>query len=264
MIVISEENDLSESTELPTKPLVKVTPQQQKQIKDLVAVAPTAVVITTNEEYTAAGTQLVQIAANITALDAVHDDIAKPLTDAMAGIKSSVTKLKAFFAVPRLKLTTAQATIRGAMSYYLQQEETKRAAAQKLLDDAAAIEKARIKKLADAAAQKAIDDAAAARKAGDAAKATKIEATATVRADLASVKIAALDAPKVAYVAPVAAGVVPRKNWVYEVFDLRQVPEAYLVVTVNDKLVKAAIAAGERTIPGLMIKQDTSIVRTGK
>lgn len=263
MTVILEENDLSESNELPIKPLVKVTAQQQQLIKTLVEVAAMTV-ISSNEEYTAAGAQLIQVKANIAVLDAVHKDISKPLDDALLGIKTSVTKLKAFFAIPRLRLTQTETTIKSAMSTYVQAEEAKRLAAQAVLDAAAAVEKARIQKLADAAAQKAIDDAAAARKKGDAERAAKIVAQASVRADLAAVKIAALDAPSVAYVPPKAAGVTTRKVWVYEVYDLRQVPEAYLVVTVNDRLVRDAIAAGERTIAGLMIKQDSSTVVTGK
>lgn len=271
----SEENDLSELTESKTKALVVVTAKQQKVIKDLVAVAP-IVVITTNEEYTEAGARLVQVKANIKALDAVHTEISGPLDNAMKDIKTSVTKLKAFFDIPRQKLLQAEVSIKGAMGVYLKAAEEKRAAEQKLLDDAAAKEKARIKALADAAAKKAEDDAAAARKAaadavaaGRAAeakqladKADKIDAKALVRADIAGAKIASLGAPVLSLTVPKAAGTTSRKTWVFEVYDQDVIPREYLML--DEKKVKAAIAAGERAILGLIIKQDMSIVGTGK
>lgn len=253
---------MSESNELLTKPVVKVTAQQQKQLKELVAAGAVVTVISSNEEYTAAGARLVQIKANIKQIDVIQTEVAGPLKEAIVKIESSMANLKRFFGVPRQKLLAAELSIKTAMNYYLKIEEQKRKDAQKLLDDAAAVEKARIKKLADAAAQKAIDAAAAARKKGDAQRADKIVAAASVKADLAAVKIASLDAPKVAYTAPMAAGLTSRKVWVYELYDIAQVPREYLMV--DDKKVKAAIAAGERVIDGLIIKQDSSIVGTGK
>lgn len=298
--------------EATAKPVVVVTSAQQKTLASLVSVAPALVVVTSNEEYASAGSSLVQIKTSIKQIDALHDEISKPLDDAMLGIKSSITKLKAFFNVPKQKLLTAEGEIKTAMNAYLQAEEAKRAAAQKLLDDAAAKERARVKALADAAAKKAAEDAAAARQrqadiqaaaakaaadatrkqneliakgkvaaaaaakeksdlqaklaaaeaATEAAKAEKIEVQASVRADIATAKIVSLEAPTVQYEAPKAAGVTSRKNWVHEVYDEKIVPREYLCL--DDKKIKAAIAAGERAIPGLMIKQASSIVGTGK
>lgn len=276
--MISEENDLSELIESVTeKPVVVVTKAQQKQLSDLVSVVPVnPVVIATNEEYAAAGAWLVTIKQNIKQIDAIHDEIAGPLDEAMAKIKGSVTKLKAFFNVPRQKLLGSEAAIKEGMRVYLVDQEARRAAAQKLLDDAAAKEKARVKALADAAAKKAAEAEAelrrqvakdaAAGKAQEAArakeKADKLAAGASVRADIAAAKIASLDAPVVAYEAPKAAGVTSRKTWTYEVYDEAVVPREYLML--DDKKIQAAVANGERMITGLMIKQVSAIVGTGK
>jgi hypothetical protein len=51
-----------------------------------------------------------------------------------------------------------------------------------------------------------------------------------------------------------------KKVWVYKVADLAKVPVAYM--QINEAAVKAAIAAGVRDIPGLVIEQD--IQRTGR
>lgn len=258
------------------KPVAVVTRAQQKLLGELVAVVPTQVIVSTNEEYADAGARLVVIKANIKQIDAIHKEIAGPLDEAMEKIKGSVSKLKAFFNVPKQRLLTAETSIKAAMNSYLQAEEAKRAAAQKLLDDAAAKEKARIKALADAAAKKAADEAEAARvaaakaaKAGRDAeaaklteKAAKIDSNASVRQDIAAAKIASLDAPVVATALPKAAGVASRKNWSYEVYDEVIVPREYLML--DDKKIRAAIAAGERSIEGLMIKQVSTIVGTGK
>lgn len=253
-----------------------------------------------------------QIKTSIKQIDALHDEISKPLDDAMAGIKSSVAKLKAFFNIPKQKLLVAEADIKGKMNAYLVAEDAKRAAAQKLLDEAAAKERARIQEQAAAVAKKAAEDAAAARQVeaqlkADAAKAAavalkkqndliakgkvaaaaaakeksdlqaklaaaeataasekaaKIEAQASVRADMSTAKIAGLAAPVAQFDMPTAAGVTSRKNWVHEVYDEKLVPREYLCL--DDKKIKAAIAAGERVIPGLMIKQASTIVGTGK
>lgn len=300
-------------TSAPAKPVVVVTKAQQKVMAELVSVAPAApVVITSNEGYTAAGAQLVQIKANLKQIDAIHEEIVGPLDRVLKDVKLSMSKLKAFFDVPRQKLQGAEVAIKFGMNTYLQAEEAKRAAAQKLLDDAAAKERARLKKLADdAAAQAAAEIAAANKRAADAKaaadkqaaadakkqadliakgktdaaaaakvisdqkallakqaadtealKTAKLAAAASVRADLASAKIASLKDQKVTYEAPVAAGVTSRKVWVYEVFQINAVPREYLMV--DDKKIKAAIVAGERVIDGLIIKQDMSIVGTGK
>jgi len=52
-----------------------------------------------------------------------------------------------------------------------------------------------------------------------------------------------------------AAGI--RKTWTYEIVDSKQVPGQFL--TIDDKAVKAAIAAGVRTIPGIRIYERESV-----
>jgi hypothetical protein len=48
-----------------------------------------------------------------------------------------------------------------------------------------------------------------------------------------------------------------RKFWTFEVTDLADVPTEYLIL--DEKKVRAAIAAGEREIPGLRVFQDSSL-----
>lgn len=218
MDVIFEENDLSELTASVTeKPVVVVTKAQQKILSDLVAVLPPmAVVIGTNEEYSEAGARLVVIKANIKQIDAIHDEIAAPLDDAMAKIKVSVTKLKAFFNVPKQRLIGAEVAIKAAMNVYLTDQNAKRAAAQKLLDEAAAKERARVKALADAAAKKAADEIAAARQretelkakiAKDAALAAKNQADLIAKGKVAAAAAAKVIADQKAQLAAADAAV---------------------------------------------------------
>jgi hypothetical protein len=260
---------LKKSAELaPTsdKPLVVVTGTQRTQINTLVSVVhDSPVVIRTADEYTAAGAQLVTIKQNLKQLDAVFNDISKPATEAIDKMKESMTKLKAFFSTPKQRLQAAETQIKSAMNAYLHAEEVRRLEQQKILDDAAAKEKARIKALADEAARKAAEeaakvrrDAAAAAAAGRAAeaaklaaKADKVDANASIRADIATAKISSLDAPVLTAVAPTAAGVGSRKVWVFEVEDASLVPDQYKVV--SDPLIKEQVTAGVRSIPGVRI-----------
>lgn len=275
--MISEENELSESTESKTKALVVITGKQQKEIAALLEVAPSGIVpITSNEEYTAAGARLVLVNANLKQLEAVHEDIGGPLARSLVDIKTSVKKLAAFFDVPKRKLEQAKADIKAAMNTYLQAEEAKRAAAQKLLDDAAAKEKARIKALADEAARKSAIAAKVAKDAADKAAregraeqakkqaevAAKIEAQASVRRDIADAKIASLDAPKVAMEAPKAAGTTSRQTWTFQVTDTNLVPDSYWILDVA--ALRRAVASGARDIPGVSIFPQNDIVTTGK
>jgi hypothetical protein len=50
-----------------------------------------------------------------------------------------------------------------------------------------------------------------------------------------------------------------RRVWTHKVLDLGQVPQEYLLVTLDAKKVKEAIAAGVRVIPGLEIYQELTI-----
>jgi len=259
-----------------TKPLVVVTGAHQKQIRELTEIPAGLPVILSNEEYASAGDYLLKITGNLKALEAVHEDIASPLKDSMASVKLSITKLAAFFEPHKVRLRQAKMDITTAMSAYLRQEETKRKEAQKLLDDAAAKEKARIKALADEAARKAAKEAQDAQdlavklakegklKASQeaAAKATKIETTASVRRDIADAKIASLDAPKVATEAPKAAGTTKRKTWQFSVLFDALVPAEYKIV--DDRLIRRAIIMGVRDIPGIRIYEQDDVVLTGK
>lgn len=270
---------MSELIESKTKALVVITGQQQKQIQALTEVAPppcAVIVIETNEQYTEAGAKLLQVRENLKQLEAVHEEIGGPLKRALVDIKTSTKKLAAFFDVPKLRLEQAEAVIKGAMNDYLRIEETKRIAAQKLLDDAAAKEKARIKALADAAAKKAADEAAAERERARraviegrakeaiaaAAKADIVEARAAVRADIAAVKIASLEAPVVASEAPKAAGTTSRKTWTFQIMDNNQIPDKYWALDVG--AIRKAIAAGVRDIPGVHVYEQSDVVLTGK
>lgn len=48
-----------------------------------------------------------------------------------------------------------------------------------------------------------------------------------------------------------------RRRWVFEITDAKLVPREYL--TVEEKLVRAAVAAGAREIPGVRIFEETSV-----
>ena len=138
-----------------------------------------------------------------------------------------------------------------------QREAAIQAAAAQAAAVAAAREQALLAKGRAAAAQAArekAEAAAALAKAAaalEAAKAAKIEAVASVRADLASVKIASLAAPVTQYNIPQAAGVGARKVWTFEVLDETKLPREY--TQPDEAAIRKAVAAGVRQIEGVRI-----------
>jgi chromosome segregation ATPase len=220
-----------------------------------------AIVITTPDDYSAAGSQLTLIKGRLKRVEEVRTSITKPLNETLRRIND-------FFAAPKARLEEAERIVKRSMVDYDQKVERERREAQRKAEEAAAAERrkaeaaaaearrkaaeeaARLEREAAerrAAEEKALREAAEAEAAGNraAAEAARIEAEraareaaklaerAEAKVEKAEAKAADLELAAASVVAPIvdipratAAGVAGRENWKAEVVDLRALVQA--------------------------------------
>ncbi len=230
-----------------------------------VAVAARAgnVTITNEDEAQAAGELLRQIAGRRRRAEEARVFLVKPLND-------HVKAINAQFKPTAEVLAKAEREIRASMATYLAAVAAEEAAERaRLEEEAAAVRRAdeeaqAAREAAAAEARAAWARAAEAREAAAAAQPSPEALASAAAARAAEQASAQLEAARRATPLPVRttpqvvpqarpAGVSTRKRWTHEVVDAELVPAEYR--PVDESLIRKAVVAGVREIPGVRIYQ---------
>ncbi len=231
-----------------------------------------ALSVTTQDEYEAAGAQVLAIAARAKSLESMRSTLKAPILDAGR-------RIDAFFREPLDFCAKARQVIDGKMAHYRDEQRRVREEAERQAAEAARRERERLERAAAAEREKArkAQEAAeakarAAEAAGRAEKAAQMREQAAARAAAseaeAAAKLAAAQAmptaPVVHIPAPTAVGISTRKTYTYEITDAALLPREYLAPD-ETRIGKVVRALGEAAhIPGVrVIVRETSAARTG-
>lgn len=187
--------------------------------------AANEIVVSNNNQYTAAGENLTMIKASI---KRVKEFFADPKEKAHSAWKALTTKESDMIK----PLSDAEHIIKQKMTAFQTAQEQLRIEAQRKADE----EAAKLERQAIRAANK-----------GDEEKATELQTR------------AAMKSAEVNYVTPKAAGVSVREVWKFRITDLNQVPREYLMV--NEVMLSRVAGAtkGALKIPGVEIYSEKSL-----
>lgn len=216
--------------EKPNTSLWSLSEQDQKQIESVtkpIVERSTNVVITTHEQYVEVASYLRQIKAASKELDSIWDRVCTPINQGLTALRSLLNPSYA-------KLTAAEKAFKHALKVWDDQQEAKRIAEQKRLDELAAKERQK----AEEAAAKAAAAAAEARAAGDDRKAERLEDKAAAKIEQAQQIVA----PVVQKATPTVSGLSFREKWI--------------CIVEDKKALIAAVAAG--TVPTAALQVDQS------
>jgi colicin import membrane protein len=186
--------------------------------------------------FTAAGTLLTRIKAQLKTLEDARTRITKPINDALRAVNAQAKEAAA-------PLLNAEARIKTALTTYNREQEELRRIEQRKADEEAARQRAKVEAEARAARAKAEADAAELRRkaeaeaaAGRVAEAAKLAARAQTTIERAEDKAQELElqassvvAPIITREAPKVAGISMREVWKFEVTDATKINAAFLM-----------------------------------
>lgn len=257
------EQHVIEATEIPA--------EVQQNVATVTERAGREIVVASDADYTFAGKQVLEIAAQAKALEAKRKELIAPALEQQRRIND-------FFRVPIEACQEARKRIDRAMGAYEAEQRRIREEAERAAREAARKERERMEREAAAAAEKARQarerEEAKAREleaAGRAERAEAMRAQAEAReaqrqADIDAQRAAAAAVPEqpvVHHEAPKAAGISTRTDYDFEIVDSALLPREYLVP--DEVAIRRVVRAlKDRTnIPGIrLIEKRVSTART--
>lgn len=205
----------------------------EQAVRELVNTVPGELVIETRAEAQRATDLLAAIARQKREAESARKALTKPLNDHVKFINSTFgTKLE--------PLANPEAVLRAALLAFQTAEEEKAKEAQRKADEAAQAERERLE--AEAERQRAVAMLEGMPEDPDPVPVPEVVAAKVVQQNT---------------VHGLGGTAHTRKTWDFEVEDVSMLPRAF--IQPNEQAIRAAVKAGERTIPGVRIFEKSSL-----